>query len=248
MSNASSKQLQHNADNSQPVPWGSGAAIFLLVLIFASQIAVIGAFYELLLRLGVTTHWMDGNAASFIAYGLTSVVSAFILWLFLNYYKADLKHLGFLRPVKWRDLRLVLLGAVAYLILSVALATIAGLLFPSLDLDQEQLTGFTPTEHIVELALVFLSLVVLPPLVEEAVFRGFVFSGLRTKLPFFAAAFLSAALFGLAHFQLNVAIDTAALGLVLAWLYERTGSLWPAIILHAIKNLTAFALIFVFGV
>jgi uncharacterized protein len=83
------------------------------------------------------------------------------------------------------------------------------------------------------------------PLSEEVFFRGFMFGGLRLRLPFWAAGALSGAIFGLFHYtgpdSLGVVPQLAILGFVLCWLYERTGSLWPAIGVHALNNALAFA-------
>jgi uncharacterized protein len=78
------------------------------------------------------------------------------------------------------------------------------------------------------------------PLSEEIFFRGFMFGGLRRRLPMWAAALIAGAVFGLLHYtgpdSIGVVPQLAVLGVLLAWLYERTGSLWPPIILHVANN------------
>ncbi len=78
------------------------------------------------------------------------------------------------------------------------------------------------------------------PLSEEIFFRGFMFGGLRRRLPMWAAAVIAGAVFGLLHYtgpdSIGVVPQLAVLGVLLAWLYERTGSLWPPIILHVANN------------
>jgi membrane protease YdiL (CAAX protease family) len=61
---------------------------------------------------------------------------------------------------------------------------------------------------------------------------------------FWGAALISASLFALIHLDPLHSLRLAALGLVLAWVYERTGSLWPAIFLHAVQNLVAVVTIY----
>ncbi len=63
---------------------------------------------------------------------------------------------------------------------------------------------------------------------------------------FVIAALISAAIFGILHGQVNLFIDTFVLGLALAWLVNKTDSLWPAIGLHMLKNGIAFLYLFVF--
>jgi membrane protease YdiL (CAAX protease family) len=85
------------------------------------------------------------------------------------------------------------------------------------------------------------------PISEEIFFRGFLFGGLRRRLPFVAAGVVSAAIFGAFHYtgagSLTVLPQLAVLGLVQAWIYERSGSIVPTIGLHMLNNAVAFALI-----
>ena len=83
--------------------------------------------------------------------------------------------------------------------------------------------------------------VVMAPLFEEIVFRGFLFRGLANSWGWVWGALASAAIFGAAHLQLDVFLPLAALGFVLAWAYHRTGSLWTCITMHAIFNRIAVA-------
>lgn len=114
-------------------------------------------------------------------------------------------------------------------------------------------------------ALLFVFLgVIVAPLVEEIVFRGFLYNALRTSfrsdkaMKFFgnkelgdlAAALSSALVFGLFHmnFMQFPALNWAALpiytvtGMVLAESYRRSGSLYVPILVHAFNNLTVMAL------
>jgi membrane protease YdiL (CAAX protease family) len=82
------------------------------------------------------------------------------------------------------------------------------------------------------------------PIAEEVFFRGFLFAGLRSRMPFVAAALISGVVFGSAHLLGGngaAAVQLAVLGMILAWLYERTDSLWTPIALHAVNNVIAFA-------
>jgi membrane protease YdiL (CAAX protease family) len=76
---------------------------------------------------------------------------------------------------------------------------------------------------------------------EEVCFRGMLFGGLREKLPGWAAALISAAIFGALHAVTGVSAvpPLIAFGFILALLYERTGSIVPGILLHMLNNSTA---------
>lgn len=83
--------------------------------------------------------------------------------------------------------------------------------------------------------------VIMAPLFEEIIFRGFLFRGFANSWGWLWGAIFSAAIFGAAHAQLDVFLPLASLGFVLAWAYRRTGSLWTCITMHAIFNLVAVA-------
>ena len=90
-------------------------------------------------------------------------------------------------------------------------------------------------------------IVLAAPIAEEVFFRGFLFGGLRRGLPFVGAALISAAIFGGFHYtgphSLTVLPQLGALGLVQAWLYERSGSIYPTMALHIANNALAFAIL-----
>ncbi len=84
--------------------------------------------------------------------------------------------------------------------------------------------------------------VVLAPLAEEWVLRGLVFSRMKKGMPVIAAMFLSSVLFGLLHGNPVWAVYAAVFGMVLAWVYERTKSLYASMLLHFSYNLCGMLL------
>jgi len=89
------------------------------------------------------------------------------------------------------------------------------------------------------LPLVGVATVLVAPLAEETFFRGFVFGGLR-RYGFFWAALASGLLFSAAHVSLGGLIPLALVGMLFAWSYSRTGSLWTSIYAHLVFNLVSF--------
>ncbi|HEY0065343.1 MAG TPA: CPBP family intramembrane glutamic endopeptidase [Telluria sp.] len=76
----------------------------------------------------------------------------------------------------------------------------------------------------------------LAPVLEEMLFRGIILRSFLRQYPRWFSIGGSALIFGVAH--MNVYQFTAAfiLGVFLAWLYQRTKSLLPCILLHAVYN------------
>ncbi len=77
---------------------------------------------------------------------------------------------------------------------------------------------------------------VLAPLVEEIFFRGFLFQGLRARYGWISGMLLSSGIFAIAHLDPVSLIPTFILGNLLAYLYHRSNSVWPGVILHMTVN------------
>ena len=89
--------------------------------------------------------------------------------------------------------------------------------------------------------LTFMALAAWTPLTEELFFRGFVFPGLVHRRGVAKALVFSALIFSGFHLLAGpgVLVPVFITGLLLAWLYYRTGSLWPSIAAHAGQNCAA---------
>ncbi len=80
--------------------------------------------------------------------------------------------------------------------------------------------------------------VIFAPIFEEIAFRGLLYAILRRRLSFAPAALLSASVFALAHgYGFIGFVSVLWSGFLWAWLYEKTGSLIPGMIAHAMNNL-----------
>jgi membrane protease YdiL (CAAX protease family) len=77
---------------------------------------------------------------------------------------------------------------------------------------------------------------IVAPVVEEIFFRGFVFAGLRGHYGWRRAALLSSALFAVIHALPTAILPIFILGYIFAYLYQRSGSIWPAILMHVATN------------
>jgi len=90
-------------------------------------------------------------------------------------------------------------------------------------------------------------IVVAAPVAEELFFRGLIFAGIRSASGFWVAAAISGAIWGLVHYTGSdswpVILQLAIFGVILAWLYERTGSIRPTIAVHALNNALALTIL-----
>jgi hypothetical protein len=197
--------------------------------------------------------WLsDSVTAQFIFIVLAEGLALLAVYGFLKYTRTRPSAIGLRRP-KWSDVGYGLAVVPLYYLILLAALGVAKLLFPGLNLDQQQELGFSDVSGALQLTMTFISLVVLPPIVEEIMVRGVLYGTLKKVLPVVWAVVVTSALFAAAHLPEGgasgplyvAALDTFILSLVLIWLRERTNGLWACITLHAIKNGIAFVALFV---
>ncbi len=228
--------LQSNQSNSAPtaVPWGPrqvGLALLGLLVLWGVGIGVASV---LPVDLDGSAYWPLAVAAA--------LEGAFLLvawWMGPGRLRAPLALLGF------RQTRGSLLGwGLAALVASLLLTALYVTLVESIGVDR-LLPPSLPEELRVEDVPLFAFLVVAVwgPLAEETFFRGFVLNGLSRQWGFWAGAIGSALLFAASHGFTGLFIPVFMSGLVLAWVYRRTGSLWPAVLAHSTQNAIALAVV-----
>jgi membrane protease YdiL (CAAX protease family) len=87
--------------------------------------------------------------------------------------------------------------------------------------------------------------IVIAPIAEEFFFRGFFYRALRTRFRIPTAALIGGLVFGAIHFTgsdtLSILPILGVLGVVFCLVYERTGTLFAPIALHAVNNTVAFS-------
>ncbi len=151
-----------------------------------------------------------------------------------------------LHPARWWWLVIAApLTALAFLPIRLAVGLVVQLLIdPSLQMASAMEEALFPDVNLAGGLLVILAGGLAIPFAEELFFRGMIFSWLRQRMGLWAAALLSGLVFGLFHLYPPTAVSAFVLGVVLALVYERSGSLWPAVAIHAVNNTLIFVLAF----
>ena len=210
---------------------------------------VIGGLTLVILKtFGIT--FSNVNDATFqtvisaLIYILTIFIVIGVPWL-VRKYRTTKAELGVDKAVTWTDLLLAPAGFIVYIILSYILTVIASHTLPFYNADQVQDTGFTGLSQSFEYLLAFVTLVIIAPISEELLFRGYLLGKLRKHVSTWVAILITSLLFGAIHLAWNVGVDVFALSIVLCLLRIRTGRLWPSILLHMIKNAIAFYFLFI---
>lgn len=202
---------------------------------------VLGALVVQGLVIGVTSIGLDGAAEGIVIPGYAFHLA--VLGCLLGLYKAWPEK--FTTPFNGRDLSWP--GAAKAAIYSFLLivpiiypATLAWQhLLEKLDLPivQQDVVGhFAEAETVLLLVLMILLTTVVAPLSEEFFFRGCLYRFLKAKMPLTVALLLNGLLFAALHVSLSSLLPLIILGIVLAYAYEKTGSIKVPILMHAIFN------------
>lgn len=112
-----------------------------------------------------------------------------------------------------------------------------------LNFEQAQLDmieNYLRSDHIFLFTLFHVAVV--PSVCEEILFRGYVLRNFQKSMLPILAIILSGLLFGLYHIRLTQLIPLSVLGMLLAWMTIRTGSIWPAVSAHFANNASAVTL------
>lgn len=241
------------------LPWHPlWALIFVVLLYFLAPIlgGLVVSLVPVLMGWSVerVNGWLGNSVyAQFWFVLLTEAVTVGGLLLFLQANKRRLTDIGFNKP-RLKYFGQGLAAYPVYFLMFLVVVMFVMRFVTGVDVDQEQQLGFDNVAGTLPLVVTFISLVVLPPLVEELLVRGFLFTSLRDRLKLWPAIMVTSFVFAVAHLPEGgeagplyiAAIDTFLLSLVLCWLRDKTGSLWPGITLHAIKNGIAYASLFIF--
>lgn len=189
-------------------------------------------------------------SAQFIYILFVEALAASLVFLLVRRRKLGLGFIGLGRRPKLNDLWRAL-GALIIFFTAVLVANIViSFFWPHL--NQTQDLGFNNLVGKGDNILAFVALVILPPLGEEPLVRGYLFSGLRTRLSYKQAMLITSLLFGIAHLQLGsgnalvveAGVDTFILSLVLVHLRQTTGALYAGILVHMLNNAVAFGVKF----
>lgn len=100
---------------------------------------------------------------------------------------------------------------------------------------ENKVSDYGSTSGTAENIIYFIAIAVVPPIIEEFLFRGAILGSLR-KHGDALAIVVSAVMFGFAHSNFIQTPVTFLTGLVLAYLTVKTNSLIPAIIVHFVNN------------
>ena len=208
--------------------------IFAVVQIFI-QLAVAG-IYSFVKEVDFTTV-SDGLTAGKYSdlIVISSVLSSLVTLLVFTFGKFAVISRNYLASHPWGTLAWVAL-------LSVGLILPAEWVYERLQITMPESTE-AMFEGIMREPLGYMAIGIFAPVVEEIVFRGAILRillGLFSRSWHWVAIIFSALIFGAIHLNLAQGLHAFVIGLLLGWMYYRTSSVVPGILLHWINNTVAY--------
>jgi CAAX protease family protein len=237
------------------VPWG-WADVGLFVLVYLGSTILMGILAALA---AARIQHIDLNAliktptSLYIGLTILGQTGASIVAMLYFFLLARMRHAGnFWSALGWRSLngdRTDLGTVVKYLLGGVALAAAASV--ASLFVKE---TGHTPIEEMFKARETILMLmafgILVAPLVEETIFRGFLYPVAARSMGIMPGILFTGLLFGASHASnlggawAQIAV-LMGVGIILTWVRARTGSVFGSFLLHIAYNSTLFAATFV---
>lgn len=199
---------------------------------------------------------------SVLCYLVSIAIIILVPWRLSKQKKLNLEELGIIELPTWGDIALAPIGFIVYLIFGAIITNIFSA-FPWFNANETQNLGYNTGVLGADRYLILTVLVVVAPIAEEIIFRGFLYGKLRAKLVtekgqskkskrknllgIIIATIITSVVFGIMHGQWNVGVNVFALSIVLCALREITGTIYAGILLHMLKNAVAFYFIFIAG-
>lgn len=207
-----------------------------LLVTFVGEIVIIS-------KLGIGSSSTDLVTSVYSEIGkwswLFCIIEAILLFLILGVFFA-VRHKKLTREIKMKRMSPAAVGGCA--VCGVGAQFAAVIFLTLLYAFMPFLASFSVSDDLANMmsapspALDFLYIAILTPLMEEVVFRGLVYTRLRRSLNAGAAIVLCGIIFGAAHMNIEQFLYAAPLGMLMAAVFEKYGSLLAPFAIHFAFN------------
>ena len=225
--------------------------------VFLAVEVIVSLAVGVLIKIGVPLNSVNpvivNTVLSVVAYILSLIVVVGVPFL-VKKRRTTLSDLGVNDWPTFLEIFISPFAFVAYFLLTMVAMSIARVVF-LVDMQQKQAIPFSQSMLAThwQFIMAFVVLVVLAPIVEELLYRGYLYSKLRNSFSIWLSIIVTSIAFGAAHLwvgpdlplQWAVAVDTFTLSLVMCATREYTGAIWVPIMMHMAKNGIAFYFLFI---
>lgn len=194
------------------------------------------------LTLSPWAHWSEGAKDFLIVFNgfvRDLIVTVWVVALVARFKKASLSSLGLTRENFFKNVRTGFFSYWGMVPILLALLFSTAVLAKTFSYEPPvqavvEIYLKKSTEHFMLFFTLFVA--VLGPIFEEIFFRGFAYTALRSRFGVASAMVMTALVFSALHMNLTAFLPIFFLGLFLAYLYERSGSLVPSMTAHVLHN------------
>lgn len=181
------------------------------------------------------------------SYLLTLLVLLFLPKKIIKNYQISRSDLGLTGLPTWIDLGLAPIAFIVYSILATIITNIFSS-FSWFNATESQSLGFSTFLYGGDRLLAFFALVLVAPIAEEFIFRGYLYGKLKARSNAIIATIITSLAFALLHGQWNVGVNVFVMSIILCGLREITGTIYSGMLMHIIKNAVAFILLYVVNI
>lgn len=221
MDQESLQQVTAPGSHGYSVPWSIGDTWIGVILLALLNVGLL-----IIALQDIRTELVQSAALILVQLAYLIPILLIFTWRRIHW-----KHLGF-GQFDWNTLAL----GCGLLIASYVVIILHNLILMALGVDTQGEAIFRFFDTLESPVWFFFVGAVLAPIVEEIFFRGFLFQGFRQRYGWVNSMLLSSAIFAAAHLDLVALIPTFILGCLLAYMYHRSNSVWPGVILHFLVN------------
>ena len=230
-----------NGSAESVIKWNALDGLISIVFLVVLLVGIYFGTLKLITVLNVK-NLIDLNISSIdnltfsIFYGIQVLLMLGVVWFFAIFWRrSSLKDLGFryysiIKTIWYTFLALVLIFLVSFIYVFV-LKSVFGIEAPPSKIDELVQSGNISGNILIAVTAV------VAPFCEEIYFRGFLYSAFKKNFGVTLGLLISSLLFAAAHLELYSFIPIMVIGWILAYIYEKTKSIFTVIFLHSAYNL-----------
>ncbi|MBI4994930.1 CPBP family intramembrane metalloprotease [Candidatus Peregrinibacteria bacterium] len=215
-----------------------------MIIVILSIICLVLASNIILILLNAEEFLLKSEYKNLIVLALFLLQEAIFLlplyFLVIKNYRLKLADLGLNKIKLWETIKWVFKGFGIVIIFNALVLILIG--------PETSLPGFKPQEPHITLfdtspfgvGAAIVVFIFIAPVVEEILFRGFIFQTLLGKFTPWIASAISGGIFAFIHFEFQSIGIILFLAFVLNWIFMRSKSLWPCIGFHMLNNALVF--------
>jgi len=239
MNNAHQPQLQHTEPPKagQAIVWFPKFKHILGAMLFCWVVtSIFGIILGFLLALAGIESEQMATFIEIITMAFTILTIAIVLWWGTKKSHLPSHEIYQLRPLPLNALFILALIAFPLSILISEVDNCVIMVFPRPEWVDVMFAKILGGKGVINFTISLISLMLIAPIMEELLFRGFFNSGLQPRYGKVKSLILTSFCFGIFHLIPWQALGAALIGMVLHFVYYATGSLRASIILHALLN------------